>query len=72
METIIVKPKNAEEAKEVLAFLKQRKIKKEVHKERTKEEILDSIERGAKEVAEYLQGKRKLRSAKEFLNELRG
>lgn len=40
METIIVKPKNAEEAKEVLEFLKKRKIRKEVYKERTKEQIL--------------------------------
>lgn len=70
METIIVKPKNAEEAKEVLDFLKKRKISKEIYKEQTNEEILDSIEQGAKEAAEYLQGKRKLRSAKDFLNEL--
>ena len=70
METIIVKPKNADEAKEVLEFLKKRKINKEIFKDRTKEEILTSIEQGAKEVAEYLQGKRQLRSAKDFLNEL--
>ncbi len=70
METIIVKPKNAEEAKEVLEFLRKRKIKKEVYKERTKEQILKGIEQGAKEVSEYLLGKRQLRSAKEFLNEI--
>jgi hypothetical protein len=70
METIIVKPKNAEEVKEVLEFLKKRKIKKEVYRERTKEQILKGIEQGAKEASEYLQGKRQLRSAKEFLNEL--
>jgi len=70
METIIVKPKNAEEAKEVLEFLKKRKIKKEIYVERTKDQILNGIEQGAKQVSEYLQGKRKLRSAKEFLNEL--
>lgn len=70
METIIVKPKNAEEAEEVLAFLKQKRIKKEVHKESTTKEILDGIEQGAKEATEYLQGKRKLRNAKDFLNEL--
>jgi cell division protein FtsX len=70
METIIVKPKNAEQAKEVLEVLKKLKIKTEVYPDRTKEEILNGIEQGAKEAAEYLQGKRKLRSAKEFLNEL--
>lgn len=70
MDTIIVKPKNAEEAKEVLDFLKKKKIRREVYKERTKEEILDGIEQGAKEAAEHLQGKRQLRSLKEFLNEL--
>jgi hypothetical protein len=70
METIIVKPKNAEEAKEVLEFLKKRKIRKEVYRERTKEQILKGIEQGSKEVSEYLRGKRQLRSAKEFLNEL--
>jgi len=70
METIIVKPKNAEQAKEVLEVLKKLKVKTEVYRDRTKEEILNGIEQGAKEAAEYLQGKRKLRSAKEFLNEL--
>jgi hypothetical protein len=70
METIIVKPKNAEEAEEVLAFLKERRIKKEVYSERTKKEILDGIEQGAKEATEYLQGKLKLRNAKDFLNEI--
>ena len=70
METIIVKPKDTEEAKEVLEFLKRRKIKKEIYRERTKEQILKGIEKGAKEVSEYLQGKHQLRSAKEFLNEL--
>jgi hypothetical protein len=70
METIIVKPKNAEESKAVLEFLKKRKIRKEVYAERTKEQILKGIEQGAKEVSEYLRGKRQLRRAKEFLNEL--
>ncbi len=70
METIIVKPKNAEEAKEVLSFLKQKKIKKEIYKERTKEEILGSIERGAKQAADFLKGKIKLRDAQQVLDEL--
>ena len=70
METIIVKPKDEKEAKEILRLLKKMKVKTEVYKERTKKEILDGIEQGAKEAAEYIQGKRKLRSLKEFLNEL--
>lgn len=70
METIIVKPKNAEQAKEVLDFLKKRKIKKEIYRERTKKEILDSIERGAKEVRDHLDGKIKLRNINDLLNEL--
>jgi cell division protein FtsX len=70
METIIVKPKNADQAKEVLNVLKKMKVKAEVYQDRTKEEILDSIERGAKEAAEYLKGKRKLRNIQDLLNEL--
>jgi cell division protein FtsX len=70
METIIVKPKNPEQAKVVLEVLKKLKVKTEVYPDRTKKEILNGIEQGAKEAAEYFQGKRKLRSAKEFLNEL--
>ena len=70
METIIVKPKNAEEAKEVLEFLKKRKIRKEVFKERTKKEILDSIERGANDVARHLKGEIELKDARQLLDEL--
>jgi Mg/Co/Ni transporter MgtE len=70
METIIVKPKNAEEAKEVLDFLKKRKIRKEILKERTKEEVLDSIEQGAKDVARHLKGEIELKDARQLLNEL--
>ena len=70
METIIVKPKDEKEAKEILSLLKKMKVKTEVYKERTKEEILDSIERGAKEVAEAIAGKRKLKDAKSLLDEL--
>lgn len=70
METIIVKPKNEDELKEVLTFLKKKKVRNEVYKEPTKKEILDSVERGAKEVAEHLRGKKKLKDAKSLLNEL--
>lgn len=70
METIIIKPRNPEEAREVLDFLKQRKIKKEIYKERTKKQILDSIERGAKEAADFLKGKVQLKDAQQLLDEL--
>lgn len=78
MEKIIVRPKNAEEAKEVLALLQKMKIETEVYpvasneiaRDRTKEEILDSIERGMQEVEDYKAGKIKLKDAKSLLNEL--
>lgn len=70
METIIAKPKNAQEARAILDFLTKMNVETEIQPVRTKEEILDGIEQGAKETAEYLQGKRKLRSVKDFLNEL--
>ena len=70
METIIVKPKDAQEAKEVLDFLKKKKISKEIFKERTKTEILDSIERGAKQAADFIKGKIQLKDAQQLLDEL--
>ena len=70
METIIVKPKDAQEAKEVLDFLKKKKIRKEIFKERTKTEILDSIERGAKQAADFIKGKIQLKDAQQLLDEL--
>jgi cell division protein FtsX len=70
METIIVKPRNEEEAKEILSLLRKMKVKTEVYEERTKTEILNSIERGAEEVADAIAGKRKLKDAKSLLNEL--
>jgi hypothetical protein len=70
METIIVKPKSEREAKEVMAVLEKMKIEAEVYHERTKEEILDSIERGAKEAADHLAGKKKMRNINDLLDEL--
>ncbi len=70
METIIVKPKNAEEAKEVLGLLKKMKVKIEVYEEQTKQEVLSSIERGARDVARHLKGEIKLKDARQLLNEL--
>ena len=70
MDTIIVKCKSAEELKEVLALLRKMNVKTEIYKERSKEEILDSIEKGAKEAADYIEGKIKLKDAETLLNEL--
>lgn len=70
METIIVKPKDDSQKKEVLDFLKKIKAKAEIYREPSKSEILDSIEKGAKEASEFLKGKRKLRDIQDLLNEL--
>ena len=70
METIIVKPKTASELKEVLGLLRKMKVKTELYKERTNKEILSSIEGGAKSASAYLKGKRRLREAKDLLDEL--
>ena len=70
METIIVKPKDEKESKEILSLLRKMKVKAEVYKDRTKKEILDSIERGMQEVADYKAGKIKLRDVKSLLDEL--
>ncbi len=70
METIIVKPQTEGELKEVLRLLRSMKIKAELFKDRTKDEVLSSIEKGAKSAASYVKGQRELKSAKEFLNEL--
>lgn len=43
---------------------------KEDYEEPTKQEILDSIKQGMKEVQLHQEGKIKLQSARDFLNEL--
>lgn len=70
METIIIRPDNSTKSKIVLDFLKKEKIKAEVYKEPAKEQILKSVERGAKEAALYLKGKIQLKNAKSHLSEL--
>ena len=45
-------------------------VSKEAPKQKRKREILDSIERGLKEVQLHQEGKIELKSAKELLNEL--
>jgi ADP-heptose:LPS heptosyltransferase len=70
METIIVKPGNSRQYKEIVDFLKKMKVKTEIYKEPTKEQVLKSIEKGAKDTAAFIRGKKKLKEAKELLRGL--
>lgn len=70
METIIVRPKTEKESEQVRRVLEQMNVEMEIYRERTKEEILDSIERGAKEAADYINGKIQLKDAQQLLDEL--
>ena len=70
MDTIIVKPKTEAESEQVLRVLEEMQVEAELLRQRTKEETLDSIQRGAKEVKDHLEGKTKLRSLKDLLDEL--
>ncbi len=70
METIIVRPKDAQEAKAVLDFLRKIKVEAEVYPVPTKAEVFDAIERGAKDVTRHLKGEIELRDARQLLNEL--
>lgn len=70
MDTIIVKPRSSNEYKEVITLLRKLKVKTEIYKERSKTQILKSIEKGTKEASLYLQGKIKLQDAKNLLSEL--
>jgi hypothetical protein len=70
METIIATPKNKAEVKAVLDFLKSIKVKAHVYHEPTKEEVLESIGKGAAEAKLYMEGKIKLQNAFDLYNEL--
>jgi hypothetical protein len=77
METIIVRPRDAAEAKAVLEALKKMNVEASLHSgsttegfEPTDEEVLQPIERGMTEVEAYKEGKAKLHSAKRLLDEL--
>lgn len=70
METIIIKPKNEAEAKEVFDFLKKLNVEAEVYPVPTKEEFLDSLERGATDVARHIRGEIELKDARQLLYEL--
>jgi len=70
METIIIKPRSSRQYNEVISFLKKMKVKTHVYKEPTKEQILKTIENGAKSAAAFVKGKKKLKEAKDLLREL--
>ncbi len=70
MDTIIVKPKSTNEYKEVLSMLRKLKVKTEIYKASSKDEILKNIEKGAKSTAAFLKGKTRLQDAKDLLSEL--
>lgn len=75
MQQIILQPQTPDELRLVKQFAKVMKIKanvvnKETDKAKRKQEILDSIERGARDVSAALRGEIKLQSARDVLNEL--
>lgn len=70
METIIIKPDNSRQYKEVVDFLKKMKVKAQIYKEPSKQQLLVSIEKGAKEASAFIKGKKKLKEAKNLLSEL--
>jgi hypothetical protein len=74
MQQIIIRPRNQEELQLVSQLMKRMKIKAEIAeetpKQRKKREILESIERGAREVNAALRGEVKLKSARQLLDEL--
>ena len=70
MNSIIASPKTEAETKAVLDFLNSMNIDVEVYEKPSKEEVLKSIEQGAKEVKLYLEGKIKLQNAFELYNEI--
>ena len=70
MDTIIIKPKNTTEYKEVLTILRRFKIEADIFKAPSKNQILKNIENGAKSTSSFLKGKTKLQDAKALLSEL--
>ena len=70
MDTVIVKPRSKDEYTEVISLLRKMKIKTEIYKARSKDEILKSIKSGANEAGVFLKGKVQLQDAKSLLREL--
>lgn len=74
MQQITFQPQTPDELKFLKQIAKMTKIKvtleKETPKQKRKREILDTIERGLQEVKLHQEGKIKLMSARELLDEL--
>lgn len=70
METIVIKSRDSKKTKALLDYLKKNRMKAEVYPDPDKEQILKNIEKGAKEAADHIKGKIKLRDVKELLSEL--
>ena len=76
METIIVKPRNKKEFELVASLMQRMKIptlvteKKNTAKRKAKEKFLDSLEGRLNEVKLHMEGKIKLKDARDLLNEI--
>lgn len=74
MQPIILHPQTPDEMRLVKQFAKVMKIKaaqvKETPDQKREREFLDKLERGARQVKDHLDGKIKLKSARELLDEL--
>lgn len=76
METVTIKPRNKKELELVTAYLKRYKIpmtiadKKAAAKKKAKEKFLNSLEGRLNEVKLHMEGKIKLKDARDLLNEL--
>ncbi|MBD2702486.1 hypothetical protein IC229_17695 [Spirosoma sp. BT702] len=74
MQQIILQPQTPDELRLIKQFAKVMKIKtiavKETSAKQKEEELLDRIERSARQVKAHLDGKIKLKSARQLLEEL--
>lgn len=74
MQQIILQPQTPDELRLIKQFAKVMKIKaisvKETTAKNKEEEFLDRLERSARQVKAHLDGKIKLKSAREFLDDL--
>jgi hypothetical protein len=70
MDTLVIKPHDDQELNLLMQLLRKMKVRVEVFKEPSSEDILKSIEGGAKETSAFLKGKTKLKDANNLLNEL--
>jgi hypothetical protein len=76
METLTVKPRSKKELEQVTAYLKRYNIpvsvkdRKTAAKKKAKEKFLNSLEGRLNEVKQHMEGKIKLKDARDLLNEL--